>query len=108
MYKKIFFWALAVILLLPTVSFAQLADSIPPNAPVINIPNVIASIINAVWIVMAAVAVIMFAFAGLTFLTAAGSPEKIKLARTSALWGVVGVIVMILAFSIFQIITNLL
>ena len=57
--------------------------------------------------VFAAIAVIMFIWAGVTFLTANGAPEKIQQARTAAMWGVVGVIVMILAYSIFAIATNI-
>jgi hypothetical protein len=61
-------------------------------------------IINIVWIVFTVIAVIAFLIAGILFMTAMGDPEKIKNARNALIWGVVGVIVGILAFSIVQII----
>ena len=73
-----------------------------------SIDNIVGNIVDKIWVVFAALAVILFVWAGVTFLTANGAPEKIQQARTAALWGVVGVVVMILAFSIFSIANSIL
>jgi hypothetical protein len=59
------------------------------------------------WKVFAIIALLAFIVAGILFLTAGGDPEKIKLARTAFIWGIVGIVVAILAFSIVGIISNL-
>ena len=53
-------------------------------------------------------AIVLFIAAGLLFLTAQGDPKKTQTARWAALWGAAGVGVMILAFSIINIVENIL
>lgn len=55
-------------------------------------------------LIFGAVAVICFLVAGVLFLTAAGDPGKLTIARAAFIWGIVGVVVGILAFSIIEII----
>ena len=69
-----------------------------------SIQSLTVAIVNVVWVVAAGVAVIMFVAAGLLFLTAQGDSAKLKTARAAALWGVAGVVVIILAFSIINIV----
>ncbi|MCX6721093.1 MAG: hypothetical protein NT026_00595 [Candidatus Staskawiczbacteria bacterium] len=71
-----------------------------------SIQSLTVAIVNVVWVVGAGIAVICFVAAGLLFLTAQGQPEKLKIARAAALWGVIGVIVMVVAFSIIRITCN--
>lgn len=55
------------------------------------------------WQVFALLAVIMFIIAGIMFLTAQGDPDKVGKARSAFMWGVAGVIVGIIAYSILAI-----
>jgi len=45
-------------------------------------------------------AVIMFIFAGILFITSNGEPGKINIAKQAVIWGVVGIVVATVAFSI--------
>jgi hypothetical protein len=96
--KILFIYLLAVILILPTFAYAL----------VNSIQSLSIAIANVFWIVFTAIAVIMFVISGILFLTAMGDAEKIKTARLSFIWGVVGVIVGIVAYSIINIMTSVL
>ena len=76
--------------------------------PDANITGMVGRIVTTVWILLAGAAVVLFCYAGLTFLLANGDPKKLQQSRAAALWGAAGVIVMILAFSIFEIMGNIL
>jgi len=62
----------------------------------------------AAGLIFGGVAVIMFVVAGVLFLSAQGEPEKLKQARAAVIWGVAGVIVGILAFSIIAVVISIL
>ena len=95
---------------LTVLPFISLAATIPgePTAGSYSVGGIVSAIIDKVWVVFAGIALILFIWAGVRFLTAGGDPEKIQEARQAALWGVVGVVVMVLAFSIFSIANNIL
>lgn len=80
-------------LLLPLIALAQPGGGI-------TLDSLIDSIKSAAWKVFGIVAVICFVVAGILFLTSQGNAEKIASARNAFLWGVAGVIVGVLAFSI--------
>ena len=80
---------------------------IPNQTGNADVTSITTTILNKVWVVFAAIAIILFVWAGVRFLTAGGAAEKIQEARTAAMWGVVGIVVMILAFSIFTIAASL-
>lgn len=69
--------------------------------------GLITSIKGVAWVVFGLIVVICFVMAGVLFLTAQGQPEKIKTAKSAAIWGVVGIFVGILAYSIQTIIEGL-
>jgi len=94
------------LIILPFAAMAYTAQP-EPTATSFTVTGIISKVVMNVWYVFAAIAVIMFVYAGVTFLTAGGAPEKIATARSAAIWGVVGVIVMILAYAIFNIATKL-
>jgi len=100
--------SLAVLSLI-TLPIAVSAYTSPtePGSTVADVEGLVSSLVGKIWIVFAAIAVVMFVFAGVTFLLAGGAPEKIATARSAAIWGVVGVVVMVLSFSIFTIATSL-
>jgi hypothetical protein len=79
----------------------------PTGAGTLNLTTLIGAILGKLWVIFAALAVIMFLYAGILFLTASGAPDKISAARQAFLWGVVGVVVGIIAYSVVTIVGNL-
>ncbi len=61
---------------------------------------------KAMGLIFGAIAVIMFLTAGILFLTAQGQPEKIATARQAFIWGVAGVVVGLISFSIVQVVST--
>lgn len=86
------------ILASPVLAFAQ------PTGQITSLCTLIQKVESIVWMAFGLIAVISFVVAGILFLTAAGNPEKVAQARTAFLWGVAGVVVGIIAFSIIAII----
>ena len=101
--KKISLLSLLGFLLLPSIALAQLH-----SYGSLTLNGLIPNILNVLWIVFTAFAVIMFVVSGIMFLTAQGDREKLVTARASLYWGVVGVIVGIVAYSAVAIITSIL
>jgi hypothetical protein len=97
MNKKIFFLILFSLLTVPAMSFGAAG----------NIQELMATLVNGVvWVVFGGIAVICIVYAGILFLSSGGDPAKVKLARNSFLYGVAGIVVGILAYSIVGIIEN--
>ncbi len=71
-----------------------------PNAD-INAPNDILSRgINYVFFALGLLAAIIIIYSGIQFMLAAGDPSKVKIAKNTIIWAVVGLIVAALAFVI--------
>jgi len=104
MNKKILFLILLVVLLSPSVILAQLRDW----GSGANLNGLISATLFVVWVVFGLIVVLCFVVAGVMFLTANGQPEKIKTAQSAVIWGVVGVIVGIVAYSAERMIERLL
>jgi hypothetical protein len=105
MSKKILFFLILGILLLPSAAFAQLQWGFAGGY---SVGGIIGSIRSVLWVIFCAIAVVCFVIAGILFLTAQGQPEKLKAARSSFIWGVVGIVVGIIAYSITTIVSGLL
>lgn len=86
-------------IILPLTVSAQSITSIP------DIFRVIAT--DAVWVVFGGIATICFVAAAILFLSSGGNPEKLKQSKTAFLYGVAGVVVGILAYSIIAIVSGL-
>ena len=100
--KQIFL--LGVLLATPLVAFAQ-----PGQYPgdLIGVANYIISVfLSLLWIIAAAFVVIMFVIAGFKFLTAQGEQSKVAEARQAVIWGLVGVVVIVLAWSVVAFISR--
>jgi hypothetical protein len=82
------------------LAFAQ------PNANITSLGRLVDIVKNVLWIVFGLLVVIAFVTAGMLFLFAGGQPEKVVAARSAAIWGVVGVVVGIVAYSIVRIIES--
>ncbi len=104
--KLIAISATAVLLAMPLVSLAFTPGNIPNAVPSLNISTLIDVIFSIIWPVVVAFAIIMFILAAFMFFNAQGDPEKVASARNAVLWGVVGMVVALLAFSIPFIVRN--
>ena len=106
MKKIIVSLALLSLLAVPVMALAQVGGN-PPEISM-DLTELGEKITNAVWIVFTVLVVICFVIAGILFLTAAGSAEKIQQARNAFMWGVVGVVVGILAYTMITVVTSIL
>ena len=99
------------ILLLPIAAVAQMSPTanggLVSNTSITSLGSLVNAIENAAGLVFGCIAVICFVVAGILFLTAGGAPEKIQAARSAFLWGVAGVVVGIIAFSIIAIVGSM-
>jgi hypothetical protein len=92
---------------LPLVSMAAFNAGPVPNAvPGLTINTLIDTVFSILWPVAVAFFIIMFMVAAFLFFSARGSAEKVEEARQFVIWGVVGVVVALLAFSIPFIVRN--
>lgn len=105
--KKVFIILLGLVILLPTSALAAIdfaageTPFAPENFNVIAIVNyIINGILNLIWAVFIGFAVVMFVWAGFLFVNAHGDPTEVATARKALLWGVIGVVVGVLAFTI--------
>lgn len=92
-------------LLLPVIALAQYTSA-PPYGAVSDLGMLVTKIENFIWIIFGGIAVIMFVVAGILFLSAQGQPEKVQAARSAFIWGIAGVIVGVIAYSIMAIVVN--
>jgi len=104
MNKKTLSSIVVGILTLPIVALAAISTSAPPINAIGDLPTVITRIETFMWVIFGGIAVVMFVVAGILFLTANGDPEKIASARSAAIWGIAGVVVGIVAYSILMIV----
>jgi len=102
MDKKILFLILSGILALPSVVSAQLHYY---NTSY-TLTGIVPKIEMTTGLIFGAIAVICFVIAGILFLTAQGDPEKLRSARSAFFWGIAGVVVGIIAFSIIAIVSK--
>jgi len=104
MAKKILLLIFLGTLIFPYAAFADRLGGMENTS--LSIYSLGLSIADAVWVVFTIIALVAFVIAGIMFLTAQGEPEKLKTARSAFLWGVAGVIVAILAFTVISIVKN--
>lgn len=90
----------AASLLLPLSVMALPNITTPNGNSTVSIPGVIDAILRFVWPVFIGFAVLMFILAAFQFFTSQGEPEKVNSARQFVIWGIVGVVVGVLAFSL--------
>ena len=100
MNKKLLIATAGTLLLVaPFAAFAFSAGTTPINQG-IDISGIIQIILDVLWIIFVGFAIVMFVLAGFQMLQAQGDPEGVGKARMSVIWGMVGVALGILAFSI--------
>src|SRR3989344_2558542 len=107
MNKKIIAASISTALLaFPSMILAFNPGGVPNPAPGLTINDLVDLLFSILWPVAVAFFITMFVIAAFQFFTAQGDPEKVKGARNFVIWGVVGVVVALLAWSIPFIIRN--
>jgi len=100
MNKKLLIATAGTLLLVaPFAAFAFSAGTTPGDLG-IDISSIVQKILDVLWIIFVGFAIVMFVLAGLKMLQAQGDPGAVGEARMSVIWGMVGVALGILAFSI--------
>lgn len=103
--KLIALSASALSLALPMIALA--ADFVPPPQPAqvaFSLNTIVGIILGIFWLIIAAFVIISFILAGVIFITAQGDPTKIATARTAVIYGAVGILVILLSYSILLIV----
>lgn len=62
--------------------------------------GIVNTIINVILAIVGVIAVIMIIFGGIQYSTSAGDPGKVKKAKDTILYGVIGLVIALLAFAI--------
>lgn len=72
-----------------------------------TVTNIGGGIINMVFVLGGVLAVLYIMWAGLQYITSAGSPEKAKLARGAIINGMIGVVIIIAVFFFIRLATTI-
>ena len=105
MSKKYILLLLSASLLSVVPTLCLAINFIPPSGNFIDTPaNIVLRVLDFIWPIIVGIVIVIFVVAGFLFLIAQGDPSKIKTAQQAVIWGVVGIIVILLAFSIITII----
>lgn len=100
MAKKILFFLLTIVFLLPKVVLARVQEN-PINGILCRAGTVIG---NSATVIV----IIAFILVGVFFLSAVGNPERFSSAKKALFWVIVGTIVCLLSASAITIINNML
>lgn len=94
---------------LPMVVGAQ-GGPVPPQETLVtstsDITRILGNIQKIMWAILFIVIVIMFIWAAITFVTAEGDPSKLEKARNRMLYGVIGIVIGLLASGIFFLVSS--
>lgn len=63
-------------------------------------------ILNAVYVVIGIVAVVMIILGGITYATSQGDPAKVKKGKDTILYGIIGLVIALMAFAITTFVLN--
>ena len=84
------------------VSQAQSGMNAINNGNDTDLPSAIKTILSSVFIVVGILAVIVIIIGGVNYTLSQGDPGKVKKAKDTILYGIIGLIVSLLAFAIVQ------
>lgn len=104
MRKKIIYLLILITLSVsPIIVLAQFDVSkiLQPAKGLPLAPEVLINLVinRLIWPLVVTAVIILFIIAGFSFLTAQGDPGKLEAARKFLIWGIIGVIIIIIAFS---------
>lgn len=109
--KKIAPFAMLALILLPTVALAQINVYInelaePLGLGTRDVRDTVASIINVALGLLGIIAVVIVIYAGFLWMTAGGSDERVKQAKSWMIGGVIGLIIVLSAYAIARFIVG--
>jgi len=67
-----------------------------------DIPTLVGNIISYILSLVGVLALVMFIYGGITWMTSAGAPEKIKKGRDTLVWAVLGLAFIFLSYAILN------
>jgi heme/copper-type cytochrome/quinol oxidase subunit 2 len=102
--KKLIISAVSAALILPALAGA--VDFNPPAGAGFNVISIATLVLNLVWIVAVVFFIVMFIIAGFQFFNAKGDAEGLADARRNAIYGVVGLVVAVLGWSMIQVVKS--
>ena len=71
-----------------------------------NVESVVATVINTILYVVGILAVVMVIFGGVKYTTSAGDQAKVTKAKNTILYGLIGLVVAILAYAIVNFVVS--
>lgn len=110
--KLVFLLIVTILVVLPYLGLAQ-----TPGPKIVLLPGGLGNLINNIkntfidnilWTIAWSFTIIMFTLAGFKYLTAKGNPQQIDEANKAVVWGMIGVIVIVLAWSATKIVKQIL
>ena len=106
MNKKLIIASALTALMLPVAAFALQTIPQPTVNPALTLGGLIDVIFNFVWPIIAVIIVIFLILAAFNFITANGDADKIAAGRSSLIWASVGIVVLLISFSIPFVLKN--
>lgn len=110
MEKKYFTFLVLVALIVLPIFVAQAAPIAQPRPPssnsIVDVWQLINNILDFVWPIFVGSVILMIIFSGFMFVTSAGDPGKMKLAKDALIYAIIGIVVAIFAYSAYQIING--
>lgn len=97
---------LTSLLTMPLMVFAFNSGGTPNAAPYLSISDLIDIIFLIIWPVVIAFSILSFLVSSVLFMTAQDDPLRLVQARQALLFGIIGVVVAFLAFSVPFIVRN--
>jgi phosphoglycerol transferase MdoB-like AlkP superfamily enzyme len=100
----------AVGLLTPDFVLAEDGVEGPGSGPPadLDVIEVLGGLVNWMFYILMIVAALFLVFAGFTYLTASGDPDKVKKAHDSVMWALVGVAVAVMARGLVALVEKIL
>jgi hypothetical protein len=71
-----------------------------------SLTDIIQSILNWIFGIIGIVAVVMVIYGGFNLMTSAGDPGKVKKGKNTILYGIIGLVISLLAFAIVNFVLN--
>ena len=106
--KKIIISSASIIMLAsPALILAFNPGSVPTSLSSLSVNALVDLLFSILWPVAVAFFIVMFVLAGFLFATARGDAEQVKKARDAVIYGAVGVVVALLAFSVVFVLRNI-
>ena len=92
-------FVLSLFLILPNISLAEPLFN-PLN--VATFPELVRSVITGILGVVGAVSLVMMVIGGITWMTSAGNPDRVRRGRDTLLWAILGLVVIFLSYAIIS------